>query len=83
MLQPILSRFLLAFVLFFGMACKPKLSQAQDGDFSVGWAWSAKDVGSAKDSFWPQFRGPTGDGTAKPGANPLTTWSEKIGRAHV
>ena len=76
MLQPILSRFLIASVFFFAVASKPELSLAQDGDFSVSWAWSAKELESAKDSFWPQFRGPTGDGTAKPAANPPTTWSE-------
>ncbi len=53
----------------------PNAAQAQE-PFSVGWAWSAKEVESAGDSFWPQFRGPAGDGHAKQSANPPIKWSE-------
>ena len=77
MRQSFLKRFLLASVIFAIATCQPNRTQAQDSDFSVGWAWSQKELESAKDSFWPQFRGPTGDGIAKQGANPPTTWSEK------
>ena len=77
MLQPFLNRFLLASVFCSVTACLSNLIYAQEGEFSVGWAWSKKETESAKDAFWPQFRGPTGDGTAKLGANPPTTWSEK------
>jgi len=48
---------------------------AQD-PFSIGWAWSAKDLEGSGEAFWPQFRGPTGDGHAKTSANPPTQWSE-------
>ena len=44
--------------------------------YSVGWAWSAKEVEEAGDAFWPQFRGPTGDGHAKQGVNVPLNWSE-------
>lgn len=50
-------------------------TQAQD-PYAVGWAWSAKEIESASGAFWPQFRGPTGDGHANQRANPPTNWSE-------
>jgi outer membrane protein assembly factor BamB len=47
-----------------------------DEPLSVQWAWSEQEAKSAGDGFWPQFRGPTGDGHAADSANPPTTWSE-------
>ena len=77
MLRAITNYFLPALAMLIATAGLPERTEAQDGEFAVGWAWSAKEVESAKDAFWPQFRGPTGDGCAKQGANPPTTWSEK------
>ncbi len=54
--------------------CAPGL-QAQD-PYAVGWAWSAKETELAGNAFWPQFRGPTGDGHASKFANPIMNWSE-------
>lgn len=62
-----------AAAVFFGsFAC---LGLADDR-FAVQWAWSEKDVASAGDSFWPQFRGPSGDGLASAEAHPPKNWSE-------
>ena len=44
--------------------------------YSIGWAWSTNDIAASGDAFWPQFRGPTGDGQAKKVSNPPTQWSE-------
>lgn len=51
----------------FGLADEP---------FAVQWAWSEKEASSAGDGFWPQFRGPNGDGHAAVTAHPPKTWSE-------
>ncbi len=77
MLRAITNCFLSALAMLIAAAGLPERTKAQDGEFAVGWAWSAKELESAKDAFWPQFRGPTGDGCAKQAANPPTTWSEK------
>jgi len=69
------SEILLPLLLIAALCSGPNAIQAQD-PFAVGWAWSAKAVESAGDSFWPQFRGPTGDGHAKQNSNPPTKWSE-------
>ena len=39
------------------------------------WAWSKEEVAEAGTNFWPQFRGPSGDGRARD-AQPPTEWSE-------
>ncbi len=44
--------------------------------FAIDWAWSKLDVQGAGEAFWPQFRGPTGDGHTSPSANLPTQWSE-------
>ena len=43
----------------------------------VHLSWSAAEVDSAGEGFWPQFRGPLGDGHALSKANPPVTWNEK------
>jgi outer membrane protein assembly factor BamB len=40
------------------------------------WAWSAAELESAGEGFWPQYRGPRGDGVASPSADPPIRWSE-------
>ncbi len=50
----------------------PKLQEVKK---LVQWAWSKEEVASAGSNFWPQFRGPTGDGRALD-AQPPTEWSE-------
>ena len=50
--------------------------RAQEDPYAVSWAWSAIEIKTAGAAFWPQFRGPTGDGIAIQGANPPTKWSE-------
>ena len=69
-------RTLLAIGIFVATHIHSGMSRAQEGPYAVGWAWSAKEVEMAGDAFWPQFRGPTGDGIAKQGSNPPTNWSE-------
>lgn len=39
------------------------------------WAWSNKEILSAQGRFWPQFRGPAGDGVVRESTAP-TRWSE-------
>ncbi len=51
-------------------------SMHAQGPYAVGWAWSEKETEKAGNAFWPQFRGPTGDGHAKSNANPPIQWSE-------
>ncbi len=41
----------------------------------VQWAWSNDDVAQAGEGFWPQFRGPTGDGIS-PAKDLPVEWSE-------
>lgn len=43
---------------------------------SVEWAWTTAEVQGAGKAFWPQYRGPKGDGVAAPGAKPPVEWSE-------
>ncbi|XZE44437.1 PQQ-binding-like beta-propeller repeat protein [Pirellulaceae bacterium SH467] len=50
--------------------------QASDSAYSVEWAWSQQEVANAGSSFWPQYRGPRGDGHALTDAKPPTQWSE-------
>ena len=69
------SNMFLAVVFAIAIAEGIEKTRAQE-PYSVGWAWSAKEVETAGDAFWPQFRGPTGDGNAKQGANPPVSWSE-------
>ena len=40
------------------------------------WAWSQEQVAQAGTGFWPQYRGPKGDGVADPACNPPIQWSE-------
>ncbi len=68
-------RLLLAIGILAASYGYSEMSQAQD-NYAVGWAWSAKEIESAGGAFWPQFRGPTGDGHANQRANPPTNWSE-------
>lgn len=40
------------------------------------FAWSNQEVAQAGQGFWPQYRGPKGDGVANPDCDPPTQWSE-------
>ncbi|MFM7928473.1 MAG: PQQ-binding-like beta-propeller repeat protein, partial [Pirellula sp.] len=40
------------------------------------WAWSNQEVAQAGKGFWPQYRGPKGDGLADPTCDPAIEWSE-------
>ena len=60
---------------FFGMVCV--LHAQSPARYDVGWAWSNDEVANAGDVFWPQFRGPTGNGHAASKSNPVTQWNEK------
>jgi outer membrane protein assembly factor BamB len=63
----------LTFVVSLVSAFPPESSRAQDA-FAYQWAWSDKELKSA--GFWPQFRGPAGDGIATAAANLPNTWSD-------
>lgn len=41
------------------------------------WAWSDEEVREAGVGFWPQYRGPMGDGQAAQGCDPPIQWSEE------
>jgi hypothetical protein len=41
------------------------------------WAWSDEEVREAGVGFWPQYRGPLGDGQAAQGCDPPIQWSEE------
>lgn len=63
-------------------AVKPYLSRWMGDDsksssdpFEYQWAWSSADVQAAGSRFWPQFRGPAGDGIVR-GSDAPTEWSE-------
>jgi outer membrane protein assembly factor BamB len=43
---------------------------------TVEWAWTPGEVSRAGEGFWPQYRGPHGDGIAAPSTNPPVKWSE-------
>lgn len=43
---------------------------------SVEWAWTPEEVVAAGEGFWPQYRGPRGDGLAATDADPPIRWSE-------
>lgn len=54
-------------------------SQAQKLELSgkdFQWAWSNQEVSEAGKGFWPQYRGPNGDGVANPESDPPILWSE-------
>lgn len=40
------------------------------------WAWTQEEVNAAGEGFWPQYRGPHGDGIAAATAHPPLRWSE-------
>jgi len=40
------------------------------------FAWTEEEVRAAGAGFWPQYRGPTGDGIASSQSNPTIRWSE-------
>lgn len=46
-----------------------------DDPFAFQWAWSESEIRSAGSRFWPQFRGPAGDGVVR-GTDAPTSWSE-------
>lgn len=50
--------------------------RAQEPGGLVQWAWPEADVREAGDGFWPQFRGPEGQGHAATGSRPPVEWSE-------
>jgi outer membrane protein assembly factor BamB len=50
--------------------------QASENPYSYEWAWSQTDVAGAGQHFWPQYRGPRGDGHAAKEAKPPTQWGE-------
>lgn len=43
--------------------------------FAFQWAWSESEILNAGKRFWPQFRGPAGDGIVR-GTDAPTEWSE-------
>ncbi len=43
--------------------------------YDYQWAWSNAEIKSAGQKFWPQFRGPAGDGVVR-GSDAPTEWSE-------
>lgn len=43
---------------------------------TVEWAWTPEEASRAGEGFWPQYRGPRGDGIAAPHADPPVKWSE-------
>ena len=49
--------------------------RAQEPGGLVQWAWPEADVREAGDGFWPQFRGPEGQGHAATGSRPPVEWS--------
>ncbi len=66
------------FLLFWTMLAVlfvPRLVFAQE---LVNWAWSPEKVRAAGEGFWPQFRGPNGDGQADKKATAPTQWGETI-----
>lgn len=56
-------------------AQEPKPPTLEHVQSLVQWAWTKDEVSKAGEDFWPQFRGPTGDGRAVH-AKPPTEWSE-------
>ena len=69
------SNIFLVFVLAISYARGIEKTLSQE-PYSIGWAWSAQEVETAGDAFWPQFRGPSGDGHANQESNPPLNWSE-------
>jgi outer membrane protein assembly factor BamB len=52
---------------------------AQEVDLAgkdVQWAWTSQEVSQAGTGFWPQYRGPKGDGVAHESCDPAIQWSE-------
>jgi outer membrane protein assembly factor BamB len=66
--------FRLALVLNVLMLCSIPIRAEQPK--GVHFSWTKAEVESAGDGFWPQFRGPEGDGHALPNADPPVRWSE-------
>lgn len=51
-------------------------AQESLSNLTVEWAWTESEASSAGKAFWPQYRGPRGDGHADSNAKPPTIWSE-------
>ncbi len=45
-------------------------------DKDVQWAWNSQEVGKVGNGFWPQYRGPKGDGHAAASCDPPILWNE-------
>ncbi len=57
--------------------CAPKgYGQADLDSYAIERAWSRVEVTTAGKHFWPQYRGPRGDGHAAEDAKPPTQWGE-------
>ncbi|XZE35117.1 PQQ-binding-like beta-propeller repeat protein [Pirellulaceae bacterium SH501] len=59
-----------------GFSATNGFGQTSDAKYAFEWAWSQAEVDSAGKHFWPQYRGPHGDGHAAKDAKPPTQWGE-------
>lgn len=76
-----MSRYPLVLLAFVGVSSMliDEALKAQENSTdarSVEWAWTPEEVVSAGEGFWPQYRGPRGDGLASPESDPPIRWSE-------
>ncbi len=63
------------FIVVVGFLCW-SIARANQESELFQWAWSPNEVASAGEYFWPQFRGPAGDGVSIASGIP-TEWSER------
>jgi hypothetical protein len=66
-------------VAFLLLALISQQALAQKIDLAgkdVQWAWSSQEVAKAGQGFWPQYRGPKGDGVGNESCDPPIAWSE-------
>lgn len=75
--RALLSYLALGCLVAIGPQASRLLAQSEaSSDWSVEWAWSEGEVDAAGTNFWPQYRGPRGDGRAYLTADPPIQWSE-------
>jgi outer membrane protein assembly factor BamB len=66
-------------VVWFSLTLTHAAVFAQDSGSdprTLEWAWTPDEASLAGEGFWPQYRGPRGDGVAAKNANPPLKWSE-------
>jgi len=75
-MRSLLSSALLSFCWLAAFLAPSQAQKLELAGKEFQWAWSNEEVSQAGKGFWPQYRGPNGDGQANPQCDPPILWSE-------